>query len=203
MKRVGIYAWLAILVVAASLAQHQAPQQAGQAKTEREHGGDHTTTWKWANFVLLAGGLGYLIHKKGGAFFRARSEQIRGEIADAARIKQDAENRHAQLEQRLAGVEAEIESLRTTARDESAAEGQRVRHETERELKKIQAQAEREIVAAAQAARQQLRAYSAELAIALAAQRIRGQMTAEVQDRLVLASARELERVHQQPGRVS
>jgi len=154
---------------------------------------DHITAWKLANFILLAGGLGYLIYKKGGAFFRARSEQIRKGIAEAARFKEEAEARYADIEQRLAGLTAEIEHLRKTAREESAAEGERVRLETERNLKKIQAQAEQEIASASKAARQDLRAYSAELAIRLAEQRIRARMTAEIEDQLVASTIAELQ----------
>lgn len=154
---------------------------------------DHTTAWKLANFVLLAGGLGYLIYKKGGAFFRARSEQIREGIAEAAKFKEEAQARYAQIEQRLAGLTAEIEHLRKTAREESGAEGERVRLETERNLKKIQAQAEQEIASAFKAARQELRAHSAELAIRLAEQSIRGRITAEIEDQLVASTIAELE----------
>lgn len=154
---------------------------------------DHTTAWKLANFVLLAGGLGYLIYKKGGAFFHARSEQIRKGIAEAAKFKEEAQARYAQIEQRLAGLTTEIEHLRKTAREESGAEGERVRLETERDLKKIQAQAGQEMASAFKAARQELRAYSAELAIRLAEQSIRGRITAEIEDQLVASTIAELE----------
>jgi F0F1-type ATP synthase membrane subunit b/b' len=39
--------------------------------------------WKWANFLVLAGGIGYLIGKKGGPFFAARSVKIRKDIVEA------------------------------------------------------------------------------------------------------------------------
>jgi F-type H+-transporting ATPase subunit b len=155
---------------------------------------DHTTAWKLANFVLLAGGLGYLIYKKGGAYFRTRSEQIRQGIAEAARFKGQAEARSAQVEQRLAGLSAEIENLRQIARQESLAEGERVRLETERALGKIQAQAEQEIVSAVKAAHQELKAHSAELAVRLAEQAILRRITPEIEDRLVASTIGELER---------
>jgi F0F1-type ATP synthase membrane subunit b/b' len=83
--------------------------------------------------------------------------------------------------------------LRKTAHEESGAEGERVRLETERNLKKIQAQAEQEMASAVKAARQELRAYSAELAIRLAEQSIRGRITAEIEDQLVASTIAELE----------
>ncbi len=180
---------LAILIAAGSMSVMAAA----------EHGAERVTLWKAVNFALLAGGLGYLLHKKGGAFFGGRTEQIQKGIAEAARIKTDAEARYAEMERRLEGLAAEIESLRKTAREESAAEGERVRQETGRELRKIQEQAGQEIAAAARAARQELQAHAAELAVRLAEQKIRQRMTPEIENQLVAATVRELERA----GRVS
>lgn len=154
----------------------------------------HLDLWKLANLVLFAGVLGYALWKKAGGFFRSRSEQIRTGIAEAARLKQDAEVRYAAVERRLANLGADIERLRARAREEAAAEQARVREEMERDLKKIQAEAKREIAAAAQAARQELRAHSAELAVGLAAAKIRRRLTPEIQDTLVSSVVGDLER---------
>jgi len=78
--------------------------------------------WKWANFAILAIGLGYLIRKSAPAFFKQRSEEIQKGIADAAREKKDAEVRAAAIELRLKGLDKEIEALRTNARAEIAAD---------------------------------------------------------------------------------
>ena len=184
----------ASLAAALGLAQHSASQPEQLPAHQAEHGGGgRTDLWKWINFALLAGALGYFIAKKSGAFFGARSEQIRSGLAEAARLKQEAEARYAETERRLANISADIEQLRRQAREESTAEGDRVRRETERELQKTQAQAEHEISAAAKAARQELRAYSAELAIDLARQKIRRRMTPELDGALVASVAGQLE----------
>ena len=188
------------LTAALALAQHAAQPEA-QPGEEVQHGeGSNLDFWKWINFALLAGVLGYFIAKRSGAFFTGRSNQIRFGLAEAARLKQESETRYAEMERRLANLSHEIERLRRQAHDESAAEGERVRSETGRELQKIQAQAEQEITAVAKAARQQLRAYSAELAVGLARQKIRGRMTPEVDAALVASVAGQLE---QQAGRAA
>jgi len=196
LKRFASCGWVAILIAAAALAWMPATQHdPGHRQAKQERGSDHVTLWKLVNFVLLAGGLGYLIGKKGRGFFRLRTAQIQKGIAEAARIKAEAEARYAGVERRLAGLGAEIESLRKSAREESLAEGERVHQQTERELKKIRAQAEQEIAAAAKAARQELQACSAQLAVRLAEQKIRQQMTADIETQLVASTIRELERV--------
>jgi F0F1-type ATP synthase membrane subunit b/b' len=71
-------------------------------------------------------------------------------------------------------------------------------------LKKIQAQTEQEISTAVKAARHELRAYSAELAVGLAAGKIRARMTPEADGVLVASMVHDLgNRFPGQPGRAS
>jgi F-type H+-transporting ATPase subunit b len=69
-----------------------------------------------------------------------------------------------------------------------------LRQETEQQLAKIQAAGEQEIASAAKAARHELKAYSAELALDLAEQKIRHRMTPEVDDSLIRSFVGELPR---------
>jgi len=159
-----------------------------------EEHGDSSTLWKVANFVLLAGGLGYLIRKKGSAFFSARGRQIRESIEEAARLKAEAEARAAEIERRLANLGAEVAELRQNARRETAAEAERASARLRQEADKIHSRAEQEIASRARAARLELRAYAADLAAKLAEQQIRARMTPEVEGRLMHASIQSLGR---------
>ena len=159
-------------------------QPARQAQHEAETG-DPWLLWKWVNFLILIGGLGYMASKHVPALFRARSEEIQQALADAAKVRKDAEAQAASIEQRFKNLEMEIENLRQTARAEAASEGERIRQETERHLARIQEQSVQEIVLMTRAARHELRKYSADLAIGLATQRIRARMTPEVEQNLV------------------
>jgi F-type H+-transporting ATPase subunit b len=158
---------------------------------EKEEGGG-LQIWKWANFVVLAGGLGYLIGKKGGPFFAARSVKIRKDMADAGDVRQDAEARAAEVDRRLANLEAEIAALRAESGKEEEAEAAGFGRHTAAEIAKTQAQAEQEIAAAGKAARLELKRYCAELAVGLAEQKIRARMTPETQDELVRGFVRDL-----------
>jgi F-type H+-transporting ATPase subunit b len=141
--------------------------------------------WKWANFLVLAGALGYMIGKNAPAFFAARSEQIGKDMADARQEREAAEARAAEVDRRLANLEAEIASLRARAQEEAEAETQRLAEHTATEIARIQARAEQEIVSAGKAARLELKRHAAELAIGLAEQKIRSRLTPETQDSLV------------------
>jgi F0F1-type ATP synthase membrane subunit b/b' len=76
----------------------------------------------------------------------------------------------------MAQLGAEIESLRASGRQELAAEGERIRKETADSIAKVQSSAAAEIESATKAARQELKIFSAQLAVDLAEQRIRGRV---------------------------
>jgi len=158
------------------------------------HGPAHVDLWKLANFVLFVGVAVYFLRKPAVAFFQGRTEQIRRAIAEASRFRQEAEQRCAEIEQRLASVGAEIESLRRQAERESASEYERWRGQIQADVRKIQEEAEQEIAAMVKSARQQLRAEAAELAVALAAEQIRQRFTEETADRWIQTMARDLAR---------
>lgn len=107
-------------------------------------------------------------------------------------MKAEAEARAAEIEQRLANLAAEVETLRQNARQETAAEAERAGVRLRQDLEKIQSQAEQEIASAGRAARQELRRHAADLAVELAEQQIRSRMSPEVEDRLVGAAIQEL-----------
>jgi len=153
---------------------------------------DPSLGWKWANFLILAAGLGYLIRKHAPAYFEQRSKEIRQGISEATQTKQEAEARVAAIEQRLAGLEGEIQKLRSSAHEEISAEGGRISRETMHRLQRIQAQSTQEIELMSRAARDELRKYSAQLALDLAEQRIRTRMTKDVDDGLVDAFLEDL-----------
>jgi F-type H+-transporting ATPase subunit b len=181
---------LASLALAASpvFGQHESP--AGE-KAAEEHG--NLEIWKWANFLLLAGGLGYLIQKNAGPYFAARSTEITKDLADSEKIRRDAEASAAAVEKRIANLGAEIAALRSEAAKERAADQERIRVQTAADIAKIQQHAEQEIASAAKAARMELQRYTAQLAVELATQKIRGRITPQTQDTLVRGFLHDIE----------
>jgi F-type H+-transporting ATPase subunit b len=106
-------------------------------------------------------------------------------LVEAQKLRETSEARVRDIEKKVANIDAEMKGLRETARQEMAAEGDRIRTETARAIAKIQANAEQEIAAASKHARQELKAYSADLAVQLAAGQIRERMDGNTQQKLV------------------
>lgn len=175
-------------------AAHEKHEAGGEAAGHG--GGGHNEpgiAWKWANFAILAGGLGYLISKNAGPFFAARTQQIRKDMVDSGEARRQADARAAEVDRRLAALDAEIAALRAESQREAQAETERLARHTAAEIAKIQAHAEQEIVSAGKAARTELKRYSAGLAIGLAGQRLRDRMNPETQQALVRGFVRDLE----------
>jgi len=163
------------------------------AKKEAEAGGEgNLKIWEWANFLILVGGLGYLIRKYAGPFYAARAAGISKDLVESERVARDAEARAAEVDRRLAGLDAEIAALRAESQKESAAEVERYARLTDVEIAKINANGEQEIRAAEKAARLELRRHAARLAVHLAEVKVRARMDAGVEDRLVDSFARDL-----------
>ena len=184
-------------LVPAVFAQESAPREenaqskAGEHPSQGEHG--NLEIWKWANFLLLAGGLGYLVGKNAGPFFTARSRQIKKDLIESAAVRKEAEARAAQVERRLANLETDIAALRADSEAEAAAETSRLATQTAAEMAKLRAQAEQEIASAAKAARIELKRYSAGLAVGIAEQKLRERMTPETEEALARGFVRDLE----------
>jgi F-type H+-transporting ATPase subunit b len=175
----------------AAFAQEEPARKEAEKSGEGEPGGG-MIIWKWANFAVLAGALGYLAAKNAGPYFAARSRQIRKDMIEADELRKQAEARAAEVDRRLASLEAEIARLRTDSQHETQAEADRLSKYALAEIAKVQAHAQQEIAAAGKAARLDLKRYSAHLAVSLAEQKIRARMGGTTQDILVQNFVRQL-----------
>jgi F-type H+-transporting ATPase subunit b len=175
--------WVIILLGLACFSFGQEHKATGEGKQEAAE--QDMTGWKWANFAILAAGIAFLLIKQAGPYFAGRSAEIRKQIAEAEKLRATAEARAAAIDAKLANLGAEVEAMRSTAKQEAAKEGERIQQETEREIAKIQAHAEMEIASALKTAQIDLKAYSGQLAINLARNKIRERITPADQDALV------------------
>jgi len=165
--------------------EHEGGEKKAGVEKEEGFAEKHELELKWANFLILAGLLGYFVGKNAGPFFAARSAGIRKDMEDSLRQRQEAEARAADVDRRLANLEQDIAALRAQSEAEGQAETERIAKLTEAEIAKIHARAEQEIASAGKAARMALRRYSAELAMGLAEQKVRARMTPATEDALV------------------
>jgi F-type H+-transporting ATPase subunit b len=189
MKRLLLAVWIAVMAAGLPTAAMAAEPDKKEAEASGE---GNLKIWEWANFLLLAGGLGYIIRKHAGPYYAARAAGIRKDLVDSERTAKDAEVRAAEVDRRLASLDVEIAGLRAESQKESAAQVERYAQQTAAEIAKIGANGEQEIATAQKAARLELRRYAAQLAVELAEQKVRARMDADTEDRLVGGFVRDL-----------
>ena len=125
------------------------------------------------NFGVMALVIAWLVKKSVPGILKSRNEAIQKSIEEARRTSEEAKRRLTEVESRLSRLDAEIDQMRREAEENARAEEQRIQAEVEEERSRIVSSAEQEITAASGAARRELKAYAAELAVDLARKKIR------------------------------
>jgi F-type H+-transporting ATPase subunit b len=124
------------------------------------------------NFVVIAAAIFWLSKRNLPGLFRNRTASIQKAMEEARKASEDANRRLAEIEARLSRLDGEIGGMRAAAEQEAAAEEQRMKAAAAEDARKIVVSAEQEIAAAAKAARRELTAYAADLAVSLAKKQI-------------------------------
>ena len=173
-----------------SAAQQQATtseQTANEPKHEAEGHSESplSSLWKWLNFIVLFGGLGWYLRKPLGDFLNARAKGIEDGLANAQEAKRTALLKSAEIQSRLAQLDREIQQLKDLAAQEAEQERARILESARQEAQKILELASREIEGLKKSARLELKAYVAELAVKLAEERLRTSVGQEEDRRII------------------
>jgi F0F1-type ATP synthase membrane subunit b/b' len=150
--------------------------------------------FRWLNFALVFGGLGYAIWKWGAPYFRQHAEEISERIAEGTRAREAAETQRREIQAKLAGLEDEIKRLREVGKRDAEAEAQRLRDMGRAESEKIERAARAEIEAAARQGRLELKVLGAKLAVELAEALLRRSLTPKSEEFLFGGFVTELKR---------
>jgi len=125
------------------------------------------------NFAVIAIVMVWAGKKFLPGIFRDRTAAIQKAMLEAQKASNEAGAKLAEIEARLAKLDIEIGAMRDAAEKEGATEVARIEAAAQQDARKIVASAEQEIGAAAKAARRQLTAHAADLAVGLAQKQIR------------------------------
>ncbi len=155
---------------------------------------------KTVNFVILFGGLTYLLYKPIRSFLEKRAQDIQSSLKEAADSRKDAEQKLKKVETRLAGLEKEIEKVMKEAEKEARRQKEQTLQMAQREAEKIKYYAQQEIDSIIRSRIRELREYSAALATALAEERIKKKMSPELHVLLLNRSIERLDKLDEKPN---
>lgn len=152
---------------------------------------------KTVNFLILFGGLGFLLAKPIRKLLEEAGLAVARTIRETENAKKDAERKLAAVQEKMASLESEVRKIREVGREAGRQEKDRLLERARQEADRVRALADLEIQMHAQAAQTELREYAAELAVSLAGENIEKRMTPELHARLIDHSIRQLDNLHE------
>jgi len=186
--RRGVYFASILFVALFAVMSERAAEEGGNAAAESA-----TEIFKWINFAIVAGLIVWVFGKKLPPVFRKKAEAVSSAITIATNAKDAADAQLRDAETRLANLQKEVAELRTIAEREATAEVARLRATTQSDAQKIVAAAKAEIEAAERAARLELKALAANLAVDGAETLLAKQLTPQAQESLISNFVKSLE----------
>jgi F-type H+-transporting ATPase subunit b len=166
---------VSLLAVAGAQGAEEAGGGAGRA----------TELFKWINFAIVAAVTLWVFGKALPPKFRGNAENISSAITRATALKAEADRQLREAESKLANLQQKVTELRAAAQNEAAADVERIRALTQSDAQKIALAAKAEIEAAERAARLELKALAAKLAVDGAESLLAKQLTPQAQESLV------------------
>lgn len=148
-------------------------------------GGPLGHIFKWIHFVILAILAVWLFGKVLPPWFRSNAEKISSEITKANAAKSEAERKLQEAAAKLTNLEKEIAEFRRMAEREAAAEVERLKALVQSDAEKIRVAAGAEVEAAEHAARVELKALAAKLAVDGAEKQVADKMTPAIQETMI------------------
>ena len=173
--------------------EHGTPHGEGHASGQGEHGAEHgehqgfsvgTFVLQLVNFGVLL----FLLIRFGGRAMnkslRARHEQLKGDIHEAARLRDEATQKFQAQDKRVADLEKEIAALRASIRQDAAREQVRLLEGAQERAKRIQDDMRFQLNQQVKDAESLLRAEVASASVKLAEELVRKSINTEDERRL-------------------
>jgi F-type H+-transporting ATPase subunit b len=174
----------------ASEAVHDSAAVAEEA-VEHAEGGAHgkgwvpTDTFRMLHFIVLAGGLFFLLKKPVSHALATRVKGIEAQLGDLEKQKKEAEQKLAEYNQKFAQLEKESETIVAEYVRQGEEAKVRILKEAESAAEKMKAQAQRNIESEIQRAKAQLQEEILDQALAKAEALIKEKINTDDQEQLV------------------
>jgi F-type H+-transporting ATPase subunit b len=155
---------------------------------------------KLINFLLLFGGLFYVLRKPVKALLAKRTDDVGESIRRAEAERTSSEAQAAESQAKLAGLEDEVRALKAEAETEGRRETERIAEAAKAEAERLKKLTRQELDAQVRRSVRELKAFAAARATDLARERIRKRLTPEAQAALIEKSIDRLSRLHEESG---
>ncbi len=137
------------------------------------------------NFVVLFGGLAYLLRKPLNDYLKGRVEQVAARLQQTEARKQESLQKLEEVRTRLNKLADEIRAFKEQAEKEAEQERAAIRQEAEKEAGRLRKLAREEIEAMVRMSIRELKTYAIDLSVSLAEKRIQEKLTPELHRKLI------------------
>ena len=156
---------------------------------------------KVVNFLVLFGGLTFVLRKPLKAVLAKKTVDVRDSIDLAQTGRAEAEARSEASKAKLAGLENEVRALKAEAEAESRRETERISRAAAAEAERLKKFTRQELDEQVRRSVGELKTYAAARATDIARERIRRRLTPEAQSALIDKSIDRLSKLHEESGR--
>jgi F0F1-type ATP synthase membrane subunit b/b' len=140
--------------------------------------------WQLVNLAAFLAVLLYFVARPVAAMFRNRQLAVEERLREAKALRAEAERLGAEVHERMARLDQEIEEIRVRGVADGEAERAALSEKADREVERVRRESEQEIGRHLAAARHELRRTAADLTAAAARETLSAQITDEDRRRL-------------------
>lgn len=171
------------------------------AEEEAHHESDPMAfVGKVVNFVVLFGGLGFLLYKPLTKYLTTRGQEIDRSIRDTKAARESAEAKLQETLSRLDELTGELAEIQQEAERKGQQEKETVIEASRAEAERLRELSRQEIGLVSQNIKRELRAYAADLATEGARGRLMARMTPDVHSRLIDRSIERIGHLYEESG---
>ena len=154
---------------------------------------------KIINFLILFGGLFFLLRRPLSEYLSRRSGEIRTSLDQARASRNEAERKLLETQARLAALKDETAKIAAEARAESEKARERIRALADKETGRIREFTRQEIDLQLKAGVRELSEYTVDLAAGLAEARLKAGLADDAQSKIIDRSIEQLAEIHAEP----
>lgn len=155
---------------------------------------------KLVNFIILFGGIAFILRKPIQNFLTARGQDIERSLEEASELRSKSEQKPQAIKDRFEHLADDIKKIGQDAEEEGLQERDLITKAASQEAERIKHFARQEIIALSQGGIRELREYTAGLAIAQAREMIQEKLTAKDHSRQIDKSIGRLEEFYEKTG---
>jgi F-type H+-transporting ATPase subunit b len=163
-----------------------------EAEHAEEAEGPLAVLFRWINFAILFGGLGYLLRQPARDFFEQRQAEIRGGLEKSRQAQADATSRMSEIDGRLAKLTDEIAQIASVADDSARKERARIIADAKVEASRALGQSEAEVERLARGMEREIREQVADRVVEQAEEILRAKLTDQDSGRLIQRAVEKL-----------